>query len=62
MYHGSECDLINYLTSIALVERINKAEIRSEEQSEKAVSCRENLRNEIRLNGSLKTGIGTRTQ
>ena len=51
MYHGSECDLINYLTSVALVERINKAEIRSEEQSEKAESCRETLWNDIHLKG-----------
>ena len=31
--------------------RTNKAEKRPEEQSEKAESCRENLRNEIRLKG-----------
>ena len=30
-----------------IVERTNKAEIKPEEQSEKAESCRENLGNEI---------------
>ena len=30
-----------------IVERTNKAEIRPEEQGEKAESCRENLWNEI---------------
>ena len=34
-----------------IVERTNKAEIRPEEQSEKAESCRENLWNEIQLKG-----------
>ena len=34
-----------------LVERTNEAEIRPAEQSEKAESCRENLWNEIQLNG-----------
>ena len=34
-----------------VVERANKAEIRPEEQSEKAESCRENLWNEIQLKG-----------
>ena len=33
------------------VERTNKAEVRPEEQSEKAESCRENLWNEIQLKG-----------
>ena len=33
-----------------IVERTNKAEIRPEEQSGKAESCRENLWNEIQLN------------
>ena len=33
------------------VQRTNKAEIRPEEQSEKAKSCRENLWNEIQLKG-----------
>ena len=32
-----------------IVERTNKAEIRSEEQSEKVESCRENLWNEIQF-------------
>ena len=35
-----------------IVERTNKAEIRPEEQSEKAECCQENLQNEIQLNGS----------
>ena len=34
-----------------LVERTNKAEIGSEEQSEKADSCRENFWNEMQLKG-----------
>ena len=34
-----------------IVERTNKAEIRPEEQSEKAESCREDLWNEIQLKG-----------
>ena len=34
-----------------IVERTNKAEIRTEEQGEKAESCRENLWNEIQLKG-----------
>ena len=34
-----------------IVERTNKAEIRPEEQSEKAESCGENLGNEIQLKG-----------
>ena len=33
------------------IERTNKAEIRPEEQSEKAESCQENLWNEIQLKG-----------
>ena len=33
------------------VERFNKAEIKPEEQSEKSECCRENLRNEIQLEG-----------
>ena len=33
------------------VVRTNKAEIRPEEQNEKAESCRENLWNEIQLKG-----------
>ena len=33
------------------VERINKADIRPEEQSEKAENCRENLWNETQLKG-----------
>ena len=34
-----------------IVERTNKAEIRPEEQSDKAESCWENLWNEIQLRG-----------
>ena len=34
-------------TKVYVVERTNKAEIRPEEQSEKAESCRENSRNEM---------------
>ena len=34
-----------------IVERTNNAEIRPEEQSEKAESCREKLWNEIQLKG-----------
>ena len=34
-----------------IVGRTNKAEIRPEEQSEKAESCRENLWNETQLKG-----------
>ena len=34
-----------------MVERINEAELRLEEQSEKAESCQENLWNEIQLKG-----------
>ena len=33
----------------SIVERTNEAEIRQEEQSEKAENCRENLWNEIQL-------------
>ena len=35
-----------------IVERTNKADIRPEEENEKAESCRENLWNEIQLKGS----------
>ena len=38
-------------TKRCIVERTNKAEIKSAERSEKAESCRENLRNEIQLKG-----------
>ena len=34
-----------------IVERNNKAEIRPEQESEEAESCRENLWNEIQLKG-----------
>ena len=35
----------------SIVERTNKAEMRPEEQSEKAESCQENLWNEIQVKG-----------
>ena len=38
-------------TKRLIVERTDKAEIRPEQQSEKAESCRENLWNEIHLKG-----------
>ena len=34
-----------------MVERTNNTEMRREEESEKAESCRDNFRNEIQLNG-----------
>ena len=34
-----------------IVERTNKADLRPDEQSEKAERCRENAWNEIQLNG-----------
>ena len=34
-----------------MVERTNKAEIKPEEQIEKAASCRENIWNEMQLKG-----------
>ena len=34
-----------------IVERTNKAELRTQEQSEKTESCRENFWNEIQLKG-----------
>ena len=37
-----------------IVERTNEKEIRPEEQSEKAESCRNNLWNEIKLKGSCR--------
>ena len=43
---------------IYTAERNNKAEIRLEEQSEKAESCRENLWNEIQLKGPYKHRAG----
>ena len=42
----------DFLKEMYITERTNKAEIRLEEQSEKAESCRENLWNEIQLKGS----------
>ena len=45
-----------------IVERTSKAEIRPEEQSEKAEGCRENLWNEIQLTGALKTETKKRTE
>ena len=43
-----------------IVERTNKAEIRPEEKSEKAESCRKNSWNEIQLKGP-QTRTDTRT-
>ena len=43
------------------IERTNKAEIRPEEQSEKAGGCRENLWNEIESKGP-QTETDTRTE
>ena len=44
------------------VERTNKAEIRPEEQSEKAESCRRNLWNDIIIvERAIKTETDTRT-
>ena len=37
-----------------IVERTSKAQIRPEEQSEKAETCRENLQNKIQLKGPLE--------
>ena len=46
-----------------IVERTSKTEIRPEEQSEKAESCRENLCNEInRVERDTKTETDTRTE
>ena len=39
----------DFYTEMYIVERTNKADIRPEEESEKAESCRENLWNEIQL-------------
>ena len=43
-----------------IAERTNRAELRLEEQSEKAESCRENLWNEI-VERAIKTETDTRT-
>ena len=45
-----------------IVERVNKADIRPEEQSEKAESCRENLWNEITVERAMKAETDTRTE
>ena len=46
-----------------IVERTSKTEIRPEEQSKKAESCRENLCNEIkRVERDTKTETDTRTE
>ena len=42
---------LTFYKQIYIVERTNKAEIRPEDQSEKAESCQENLWNEIQLKG-----------
>ena len=41
----------DFLKEMYITERTNKAEIRLEEQSEKAESCRENLWTEMQLKG-----------
>ena len=48
---GITSELKETFVKRSTVERTNKAEIRPEEQSEKAKSCRENLWNEIQLKG-----------
>ena len=45
-----------------IVERTNKAEIRSEEQSEKAESCRENVWNEVQVKGPKREKKDTRRE
>ena len=45
-----------------IVERANQAEIKPEEQSEKAESSRENLWNEIQFKGPQTTDTDTRTE
>ena len=42
-----------------IVERTNMAQLRPEEQIEKAKRCLENLWNEIQLKGKIKTEIHT---
>ena len=46
---------------IQIVERTNRAEMRPEEQSEKAESCQENLWNELTVETAMQTEIDTRT-
>ena len=43
-------------------ERTNKAELRAEEQGEKAESCRENLWNRNTVERAIKTEIDMRTE
>ena len=45
-----------------IVERTDKAELRPEEQSEKAESCRENLWNKIQLKGPQREKTDPRTE
>ena len=45
-----------------IVERTSKAKLRSEEQSKKAGSCRENLWNEKAVERAIKTETVTRTE
>ena len=45
-----------------IVERTNKAEIKPEEQSAEAESCREKLRNENTVERTIKTETDTRTE
>ena len=45
-----------------IAERTDEAEIRPEEQSEKAENCRDNLRNEKQIKTAIKTEIDRRTE
>ena len=45
-----------------ITKKTNKAEIRPEEQGEKAESCRENLWNRNTVERAIKTEIDTRTE
>ena len=50
-HHGLLSGLKEAFMKRYTTERTNKADIRPEEQSEKAESCRENLWNEMQLKG-----------
>ena len=49
--HKGLCQGLERLLQRYIAERTDKAEIRPEEQSEKAEGCRENLWNEIQVKG-----------
>ena len=51
-----------FIKRYIIVERTNKTEIRQEELSEKAESCRENLWNEITVERAMKAETDTRTE